>query len=686
MNRPTACRRRRFGAAALVLWTLAQWMASVAPARAGETLLESVTVDPRSSSPTRTTHVLQSGKTYRIEVTGKYFYSVARQLVPGAADAECSTGTNGSEPSVWRTTRYNGYAGQDQLDLYVNGARRDWLPAKGTEYGNRHSSGSDALCSQTNTYTLTAPSSWAGAPLSLMVWNDDYSMLNQPNADNPTAPTGLAVKLFALGDEIAVAAATINSASPAGAFAQNVGASGNYSFLANKTYRIEASGTFYFTALPTYRGDAECAGNGHWSQNEYGVALTPTDPFDDPLDLYIGGAPVEWTPRVDDGQGCNLNDHVYTYEFVPAATGPVRFAVSDTNYNDNSGTVQIAVFLLPIDNPPGGGATPDPGETANTARETAETAASQFTTVPDSDAMLGVDLKETQVATAVVDGASHLGTTVTGLLAGRTYRVEATGTYEYTNAIPDGTADAECSRTAGNPEYVTDRYGTITIGDLEDDPLDLYVDETPLDWAPTVDTGNGCNADDHTYSTTFVAGGTDAVMRVYELPGASPQDNYLDNAGTLSLTIFRVDEEVVETLVLDSANPSGATTAGSLDANQAYRFLIAGTYQVSVAQVGQLGSVEGDAECTRTGLDPTWRPDRYVFNSTDYQDVLVEGIGVDWASTLTGLPGCNASTHTYQLAATFADEGPVNFRVLELSNNNFDNSGLFVVRVIKVLN
>ncbi|MDQ1648509.1 MAG: hypothetical protein QOG60_566, partial [Frankiaceae bacterium] len=87
----------------------------------------------------------------------------------------------------------------------------------------------------------------------------------------------------------------------------------------------------------------------------------------------------------------------------------------------------------------------------------------------------------------------------TQLVAGRTYTIEASGTYRFSTAA-GAIADAECSAagtswTAGrsNPTYGTSALDLLVGGNSS------FGGST---WTPVSDTGGGCNTRDHRYRMT----------------------------------------------------------------------------------------------------------------------------------------------------------------------------------------
>lgn len=110
-------------------------------------------------------------------------------------------------------------------------------------------------------------------------------------------------------------------------------------------YEIERAGV---TFHPDSLADAECSAT--MSLREVSNQFVALDPQHDDLDLYINETAVAWTPRVDDGFGCNSDDNVYSYDIPSAAPGArLRFRVRDRPqaYTDNVGVLTVEVNPLP---------------------------------------------------------------------------------------------------------------------------------------------------------------------------------------------------------------------------------------------------------------------------------------------------------------------------------------------------
>lgn len=285
-------------------------------------------------------------------------------------------------------------------------------------------------------------------------------------------------------------------------------------------YKLEASGTYVYGGGSW--ADAECSTffiDSTWQRYRLGGPV-PSDP----LDLSVNDGPVEWMP-VGQSSVLNckteapaLNDpsiHRYKLFFNQPpppcpegtspcpTTGPVSFKIVDSSPGDNAGalTVTITKLMSPV-------------------------------------------FQEQLIALVPVDSswpAGVVGVFAPPVVAGRTYRLEVTGTYRY--AGPDQDADAECSddpTNKANPGFTDQRWAAMEpSGDL----LDLYVDDRmangvadgPVVWTPVLNAGACATDANHTYQHTFTAV-DDAALRlfVHEL---DPNEHF-NNQGQLLVRVF----------------------------------------------------------------------------------------------------------------------------------------------------
>lgn len=271
--------------------------------------------------------------------------------------------------------------------------------------------------------------------------------------------------------------------------------------LAAGHYIIEASGQYQDAVgsiWPARLADAECSSldpDPTWNPNRWGAAavvFAGSSPLDDPEDLYVNGTNVAWTP-VDGSLLCDANS-TYRTEITLDTPGSVHVGIFDPFfYGDNSGALTVKFW--------------DPE-------------------LPDASAVL--------VGAAVVNSANPAGADSTiPLIAGQTYRIEATGSFLYDFRAAGAAADAECSSSDIDPSWLVDRYAG-TPGYEADDLLDLYVNGAAVAWVPATDTGGGCNTADHTYDISF----TPAETGLVNFKVMSPFYGFM--SGTVQVRIFLV--------------------------------------------------------------------------------------------------------------------------------------------------
>jgi hypothetical protein len=84
--------------------------------------------------------------------------------------------------------------------------------------------------------------------------------------------------------------------------------------------------------------DASCVNLGTgWTTTDDSVALGQ-----DPLDLWVDGAHVTWR-ALGAADGCST-DHTYSARVTATKNGPLRFAVLDLDYGDNTGTLGVTML------------------------------------------------------------------------------------------------------------------------------------------------------------------------------------------------------------------------------------------------------------------------------------------------------------------------------------------------------
>jgi hypothetical protein len=127
--------------------------------------------------------------------------------------------------------------------------------------------------------------------------------------------------------------------------------------LAGRHYRITATGSYEFGAVQTswdddnevpLRADAECAQQPTWDHNGVFSAGWTTSPqfsrrsSDSLLDLAAGWN-HQWTPTVDDGNGCNSTDHTYVMSVTPDRTAPLFLRVVGGDRMPETGTLEVTI-------------------------------------------------------------------------------------------------------------------------------------------------------------------------------------------------------------------------------------------------------------------------------------------------------------------------------------------------------
>ncbi|HUS60916.1 MAG TPA: hypothetical protein VMY34_01890 [Acidimicrobiales bacterium] len=130
-------------------------------------------------------------------------------------------------------------------------------------------------------------------------------------------------------------------------------------------------------------------------------------------------------------------------------------------------------------------------------------------------------------------------TQTTGSLVGGTrYRITARGTYHWFTTYrragtelepPESLADAECSS-----QSLAWTRNQFVVFDPRGDTLDLIVNDTNIDWVPSIADAVGCNTTDHTYTFTVTPAATSRFRFV-----VTDKDGfaYADNVGVLRVTI-----------------------------------------------------------------------------------------------------------------------------------------------------
>jgi hypothetical protein len=134
-----------------------------------------------------------------------------------------------------------------------------------------------------------------------------------------------------------------------------------YSLVAGHHYLVTVAGSYSYASVRTtwddpagtpLLADAECVQQPGWSVDgaSNGVvttAWTPTPSYDGDygrvlLDLSVDRS-TDWTPTVDDGNGCNPTDHRYVLHLTPTFTGPMVLHVVGGGRTYGRGTLSVTV-------------------------------------------------------------------------------------------------------------------------------------------------------------------------------------------------------------------------------------------------------------------------------------------------------------------------------------------------------
>lgn len=563
-------------------------------------LAEEVKVDSRNPSGANSLTALQPGKNYLIEAKGTYNWG------SGLSDAECTTAPG---DSIYIPDRFAFLdPNNDIADLVINNRFYEWIPTISTVEG----------CNETDHAYRVGFSPATPGPTNFKVFDGFHG-------DN--------------NGEIVVRVYLLDEAQPAGTqvdqfnvyAASSVGTYSNVTLSPTYQYTIQMSGSYVWNnSIPPGVADAECmrVQGGPGSRDAAG-ALTPTDPGDDLLDVYVNGKPVDWSPTKASAAGCNDQDATYTYSFVPSATAKVHLRIYDTVNADNSGFLVAKIRRQFNSSPPAAGPT-----------------------LPELSLVEQVD----------VDSRSASGTNAkVPMRAGEQLVFEASGTYVWGG----GKADAECSSSNADPVYRTNRFESSNPGT---DLTDVMVNNTYADWAAKTPNAEGCSSD-HIYRLTYAAPANGLI-------NFRMADGVLnDNTGTIVVKIFRISEIPLGTVTVDSTDPNGALTV-PLVAGQTYRLRATGQYVYWNASDNN----RADAECS-TVDGVSYLPDRYgsVLPSEDVADLYINGRPVQW-KPVNGTGACDP-LNEYDIEFTPLSSGPGTLKIFDTVY--WDNNGKLTVEIFK---
>lgn len=643
-----------------------------------ETPLEIIKVPAGKSAGAFSQKNWQTGRFYRMEVSGQYLWDF--RVSGNRADAECTqfAVTNGTADTTWQAKRFPGgnIAGirpdamSDPFDLYVDGSQVDWEPLSPDPISPK--------CNSTNnTYQFVYSPTLdkiAGTSSALNF------RVHDPFFGNAFAGGELVVKIFtgavpkAGPNDVLVETVQVDSSKPDGASTLSLLAGG-------QQYRFVADGRYlYDYRTRGAEADAECSitpADPAWRGQRSWAPVVPDTPGDDLLDLFVNGSAVAWTPLLDTGGGCNAKDHTYELNFRPGATTRVNFRIRHTVYSYDFGVIKVEVYLVRspgTPDAPGAGTGTGTGTQLFASREPSKGIPMAVATVSARPA------RESEIALpAFLDPQGNRRYYPY-------YRFEVSGTYVWDFSRSNRLADAECSTDAGDPSWRSNRFPfgnpqSPTL-DLGSDPLDLYVDGSQVDWEPLAQDFDSikCNSKNHTYELTYrndlaPTAGRSVKFRVHD-PIFNNQLTQDTNADfSLTVKIFSGAEPVnaptdvlVDSVRVDSRKPEGASSL-PLIAGQRYRFVVGGIYTYDFRTEGNTA----DAECSSTGVDQVWRARRswqtssgQISEGVELLDLLVNRGQVDWVPLFdVAGTGCNTQDHTYRHFFRPRRSEPVEFRVHE---------------------
>ncbi|MDQ4007756.1 MAG: hypothetical protein M3211_06665 [Actinomycetota bacterium] len=389
---------------------------------------------------------------------------------------------------------------------------------------------------------------------------------------------------------------------------------------AGHQYLIEASGTFRYGKHARAIADAECstAPRSSWRRDR---TLVERQRSADHLDLYVDGHDLY--ADAESGDDCDRGNHTYRWVYQAERDGRAPLRIWDPRgHRNNKGALRVRVTDMSVDN-----------------RMTWR--------VPADQAI----------------GATSPGS----LQAGVEYEVTVSGEWSPGDGFQ---ADAECSIASWESTWERDRWGG--------DPFDVLQDLDDIGLEPVVDTGDNCNAENHTYSYRFTPSETRPVNFRVDDPS-----RYGDNSGRLTVSIKRYVEPapepepepeqpqpiVPETVTVDSTNPSAVRTQQSYPAGTELRLTATGSYRAHER-------IQADVECAAWRReDGTWSDWGNHFGG-DY-DVTVNGVASTWWPHDGGT--CDAD-HAYSRDITVEQAGRVRLQVADPWDYS-DNEGSLTVTV-----
>ncbi len=428
-------------------------------------------------------------------------------------------------------------------------------------------------------------------------------------------------------------------------------------------FSLQAGRAYRFVAVGTYRygggsllADASC----NWHPYD-DAGWSPRSTWEPQamghLDLVVGGSSA-WRPRDGSSTGCDRN-HAYVWDYRPARTGPVNLQVRDDYAGDNRGALRVFVLRR--------------GADPLSVTMPALPAPAALPAAPVRRPLNGPSALD---ETLTVPAARRAGALTSATLeAGRAYRVDVTGTFDY----GEGAADAECSR-AGQA-HTWRRQRSVQPLHPEQDHLDLLLDGTDVSLYPARD-AQPCDADDHAYRFVYRPKETgQARFSIWD-------PHHTDNMGGLTVRVTLLDEAPRprfsddpgdtapigdETVSLDAATGK-AWTSGTLRRGRTYTVTVTGTWST--------GYGEADAECaTYRGADD-WQREAWAHPNRPYDDlfdVLFDGRDPAMrAADTRHTSGCSP-THTYVATLVPEQTRRLEFALWDVATR--DNSGGLTIRI-----
>jgi hypothetical protein len=410
------------------------------------------------------------------------------------------------------------------------------------------------------------------------------------------------------------------------------------------SYLVEAAGTYRYAPHTQALADPECStvAGSYWSRDR---SVRRAQRYADHLDLYVDGH--DMLSESDNGQECDTESHTYRWIYQPYRSGRVPLKIWDpTRFSDNAGRMTVRITDL--------------GAVRNRMTW--------------------------QVPSKAAAGATSPGS----LRAAVAYQVTVKGRWTDGGGM---TSDAECSRTTSDRVWRRERSGDH----------DLLRDREGVRLEPLVNTGEGCNTENHHYRFVYEPDRTGPVNFRVTDPGA-----YADNSGEITVRVVRyvpptqqqakaaspsspkpsspkptstptakpeTERLVAESLSVVSTDATAVRTRQTYPAGTRVRLTARGRYRFTAGGYA-------DAECTSIASDRRWRPTRlsgrFGGRGRWLGDLTVNGVLGEWLPSDTTAP-CDERSHTYTREVTVDRAGRLAFVVAD--DKYTDNLGTIRVTV-----